>query len=201
MTDSYGKPANLTPALLWSSTAIRFQKKKKKRGEIEFQPHFLQSQHARFPLKEKKCLYLADVLLNPMSSQDTLVLRSVILSETVSQWTQTKLRLRLEAFREARYKDQMSLCFSGARATSFSCFKSHSRLQPSTLLATEIPWGHLPGEGGHLEQELILLILSIGLGRARGSHTAALPLNHRPMGGGWSKVNALRLKLSTFSGI
>ena len=83
MADSYGKPANLTPALLWSSTAIRFQKKK--RGEIEFQPHFLQSQHARFPLKEKKCLYLADVLLNPMSSQDTLVLRSVILSETVSQ--------------------------------------------------------------------------------------------------------------------
>lgn len=111
MTDSYGKPANLTPALLWSSTAIRFQKKK--RGEIEFQPHFLQSQHARFPLKEKKCLYLADVLLNPMSSQDTLVLRSVILSETVSQWTQTKLRLRLEAFREARYKDQMSSAFLG----------------------------------------------------------------------------------------
>lgn len=31
MTDSYGKPANLTPALLWSSTAIRFQKKKKER--------------------------------------------------------------------------------------------------------------------------------------------------------------------------
>lgn len=57
MTDSYGKPANLTPALLWSSTAIRFQKKKK-RGEIEFQPHFLQSQHARFPLKEKNaCIW------------------------------------------------------------------------------------------------------------------------------------------------
>lgn len=32
MTDSYGKPAKLTPALLWPSTAIRFQKRDKRRN-------------------------------------------------------------------------------------------------------------------------------------------------------------------------
>lgn len=30
MTDGYGKPANLTPVLLWSSTANRFQIRDKK---------------------------------------------------------------------------------------------------------------------------------------------------------------------------
>lgn len=88
MTDSYGKLANLTPALLWSNTAIRLQKKERRNrvpATLSSKINMLDSLR-----KKKKCLYLAGVLLNPMSSQDTLVLRSVILSETVSQWTQTK---------------------------------------------------------------------------------------------------------------
>lgn len=32
MTDSYWKPANLTPALLWPSTAIRFQTRDKRKN-------------------------------------------------------------------------------------------------------------------------------------------------------------------------
>ena len=88
MTDSYGKPANPTPTLLWPSTAIRFQiinKRKHRASTILPSKSTCQSLFGR-----KNCLYLAAVLLKPESSQDALVQRSVIL-ETVTQRTQAQL--------------------------------------------------------------------------------------------------------------
>lgn len=70
MTDGYGKPENLTPVLLWSSTANRFQTRDE--GRIQPQPHFLQNKC--WSLSGRKiCLYLAVTLFKSESSQDTLV--------------------------------------------------------------------------------------------------------------------------------
>lgn len=124
--DSYEKPANLTPALLWPSTAIRFQTRDKWKNRA---PTTLPSKSTCQSLSGRKnCLYLAGVLLKPVYSRHSGLEVSYIIWYSYSMDTSTTtLRVRLEAFEQKHTTKIRQLCFPREWVIFYSLSPSHSR--------------------------------------------------------------------------
>lgn len=147
MTDSYGKPANLTPALLWPSTAIRFQTRDKRKNRA---PTTFPSKSTCWSLfGRKNCLYLAGVLLKPKSSRHSgLEVSSIIWDSHSMHMSTTSVKAEArDIWTKAYYRDQTTLLSYGRRHFLVSF--------PIPLKTTLWSWKqrhlerHLPGQGGH----------------------------------------------------
>lgn len=126
MTDSYGKPANLTPALLWPSAAIRFQTRDKRKNRA---PTTFPSKSTCWSLfGRKNCLYLAGVLLKPKSSRHSgLEVSRIIWDSHSMHMSTTSVRLRLEAFEKKHITEIRQLCCPTEGDIFLSLSPSHSR--------------------------------------------------------------------------